>query len=71
VILAGLLSAALVLCVSTGTTMMLEGNTVAFVFWLLLGLASLYGPWAPPWTDALAGGEQLRTGDRRESATPS
>ncbi|PZR60954.1 MAG: hypothetical protein DLM71_09780 [Chloroflexi bacterium] len=71
VVLAGLISAVLVLCVSTGTTMMLEGNTVAFVFWLLLGMASLYGRWAPAWTDALGNPEPVRTAARRVSATPS
>lgn len=42
VVMAGIAAAVLMLCVSTVTTMLLEGNTIAFVFWFLLGLGSLY-----------------------------
>ncbi len=34
---AGIVSAAAVLCVATVTTMLLEGNTAAFLFWFMLG----------------------------------
>jgi hypothetical protein len=43
-VLAGTLGGSAVLIISTGTTMLLEGNTAAFLFWFLLGLASLYVP---------------------------
>jgi O-antigen ligase len=36
----GALAAAAMVIVSNGTTMLLEGNTVAFMFWLLLGIGS-------------------------------
>ena len=38
---AGIVSAAAVMCVASFTTMLLEGNTLAFLFWLLLGIGSL------------------------------
>jgi len=41
VVAAGVLGAAATLCLSSTTTMLLEGNTVAFLFWFLLGLGSL------------------------------
>jgi O-antigen ligase len=44
VVAAGLLAGAASVVVSNGTTMLLEGNTVAFMFWLLLGIGSLYQP---------------------------
>jgi O-antigen ligase len=56
---AGIVSAAAVLCVATVTTMLLEGNTAAFLFWFLLGLGSMTWPAA------------LRTGDPPGSATAS
>jgi len=43
-VLAGVVGGSAALIVSTGTTMLLEGNTAAFLFWFLLGLASLYVP---------------------------
>ena len=56
---AGVVSATAVLCVATVTTMLLEGNTAAFLFWFLLGLGSMTWP------------AQVRTGDPRGSATAS
>jgi O-antigen ligase len=44
VIAAGILAGIATVSVSTGTTMLLEGNTVAFMFWFLLGIGSLYRP---------------------------
>ena len=41
VLAAGALGGAAMVTVATGTTMLLEGNTVAFVFWFILGVASL------------------------------
>lgn len=41
---AGVVSAIAVLCVATVTTMLLEGNTAAFLFWFLLGLGSMTWP---------------------------
>ena len=38
---AGVVSATAVVCVATVTTMLLEGNTAAFLFWFLLGLGSM------------------------------
>jgi O-antigen ligase len=38
---AGIVSAAGVLCFATVTTMLLEGNTAAFLFWFMLGLGSM------------------------------
>jgi hypothetical protein len=38
---AGIVSAAAVLCFATVTTMLLEGNTAAFLFWFMLGLGSM------------------------------
>lgn len=43
---AGIVSATAVVCVATVTTMLLEGNTAAFLFWFLLGLGSLTVPMA-------------------------
>jgi O-antigen ligase len=56
---AGIVSAAAVLCFATVTTMLLEGNTAAFLFWFMLGLGSM--TWA--------GG--VRTDDPPASATAS
>lgn len=44
VMAAGILAGIATVCVSTGTTMLLEGNTVAFMFWFMLGIGSLYRP---------------------------
>ncbi len=55
---AGIVSATAVVCVATVTTMLLEGNTAAFLFWFLLGLGSLTLPMA-------------RTAALEGSATPS
>jgi O-antigen ligase len=41
ILAAGALGGAATVTVATGTTMLLEGNTVAFVFWFILGVASL------------------------------
>jgi O-antigen ligase len=56
---AGIVSAAAVLCVAVITTMLLEGNTAAFLFWFVLGLGSMTWPAA------------VRTGDPPGSATAS
>ena len=40
IVLVGIVSAALSLVVNSGTTMLLEANSVAFVFWFLVGLGS-------------------------------
>lgn len=56
---AGVVSATAVVCVAAVTTMLLEGNTVAFLFWFLLGIGSL------------AQRAELRTGDPGEAATVS
>jgi hypothetical protein len=37
-------SAVAVVCVAAFTTMLLEGNTAAFLFWFLLGIGSLAKP---------------------------
>ncbi len=47
VLAAGVLGATATVVVATGTTMLLEGNTVAFMFWFVLGIGSLLGPMAP------------------------
>lgn len=44
VVAAGILAGVAAVSISTGTTMLLEGNTVAFMFWFLLGIGSLYRP---------------------------
>ncbi len=41
VVTAGILGAAATLILSSVTTMLLEGNTIAFIFWFLLGLGSV------------------------------
>jgi len=41
VVTAGVLGAAATLALSSVTTMLLEGNTVAFLFWFLLGIGSV------------------------------
>jgi O-antigen ligase len=56
---AGIVSGVVVVSVATITTMLLEGNTVAFLFWFLLGLGSMTWPAA------------VRTGDPPGSATAS
>ncbi|MGH2463330.1 MAG: O-antigen ligase family protein [Candidatus Limnocylindria bacterium] len=38
---AGVVSSTAVVCIATVTTMLLEGNTAAFLFWFLLGIGSL------------------------------
>jgi hypothetical protein len=56
VLAAGALGGTAMVVVSTGTTMLLEGNTVAFMFWFVLGIGSLLGPMpsAPSASDAAA-----------------
>lgn len=44
VVAAGVVGGAAAVSLSTSTTMLLEGNTVAFLFWFLLGLGSLTVP---------------------------
>ena len=56
---AGVVSASAILCVASVTTMLLEGNTAAFLFWFLLGLGSMTWP------------AELRTDDPPGSATAS
>jgi O-antigen ligase len=56
---AGVVSGVAVLCVATVTTMLLEGNTVAFLFWFLLGIGST------------SAGTVARTDAPAGSATPS
>jgi O-antigen ligase len=56
---AGVVSATAVVGVATFSTMLLEGNTAAFLFWFLLGLGSLTAP------------AEARTGDPAAVATPS
>jgi len=56
---AGVVSATAVVCVATVTTMLLEGNTAAFLFWFLLGIGSMAEP------------EATRTGDPGGAATAS
>jgi O-antigen ligase len=56
---AGVVSAAAILCVAVVTTMLLEGNTAAFLFWFLLGIGSMTWPAA------------VRTADQPGSATGS
>ena len=56
---AGVVSATAVVCVATVTTMLLEGNTAAFLFWFLLGIGSMAEP------------ETTRTGDPGGAATAS
>lgn len=51
ILLAGIIAATASIALSAVTTMALEGNSVAFTFWFLLGLASLL---TPAWTDAEA-----------------
>jgi hypothetical protein len=48
VMTAGILVSTAALCIITGTTMGLEGNTVAFMFWFVLGIGSLYGTQPEP-----------------------
>ncbi|MDQ2941967.1 MAG: O-antigen ligase family protein [Chloroflexota bacterium] len=43
VMIAGVLVATVAMSVIAGTTMSLEGNTAAFMFWFVLGVGSLYG----------------------------
>jgi hypothetical protein len=43
VMVAGILVATASMSIVAGTTMSLEGNTSAFMFWLVLGIGSLYG----------------------------
>jgi hypothetical protein len=56
VLAAGALGGTAMVVVSTGTTMLLEGNTVAFMFWFVLGIGSRLGPMpsAPSGSDAAA-----------------
>ncbi|MEK6192244.1 MAG: O-antigen ligase family protein [Chloroflexota bacterium] len=56
---AGVVSATVVVCVATVTTMLLEGNTAAFLFWFLLGIGSMAVP------------EATRTGAPGGAATAS
>jgi O-antigen ligase len=41
---AGVVTATAVVCVAAFTTMLLEGNTAAFLFWFLLGIGSMAAP---------------------------
>ncbi len=70
---AGVVSAAAVLCVATVTTMLLEGNTAAFLFWFMLGLGSM--TWAGTKPAGIKQAElvdpSVRTGDPPPSATAS
>jgi hypothetical protein len=43
VMVAGILVATAAMSIIAGTTMSLEGNTSAFMFWFVLGIGSLYG----------------------------
>ena len=43
VMVAGILMATAAMSIIAGTTMSLEGNTSAFMFWFVLGIGSLYG----------------------------
>ena len=54
---AGIVSGVVTVVVAVFTTMLLEGNTAAFLFWFLLGLGSMTLPAA------------VRTGDRPAAAT--
>lgn len=56
---AGIVSATAVVCVAAFTTMLLEGNTAAFLFWFLLGIGSMAAP------------GETRTGDPAGTARPS
>ena len=56
---AGVVSATAVVCIAAVTTMLLEGNTAAFLFWFLLGIGSLAERGA------------TRTGDPEGAATAS
>ena len=56
---AGIVSATAVVCVAAFTTMLLEGNTAAFLFWFLLGVGSMAAP------------AEARTGDPAGTARPS
>jgi O-antigen ligase len=56
---AGIVSGVVTVVVAVFTTMLLEGNTAAFLFWFLLGLGSMTLPAA------------VRTGDPPEAATAS
>ncbi|HEX9738525.1 MAG TPA: O-antigen ligase family protein [Candidatus Limnocylindria bacterium] len=56
---ASVVSATAVVCVTAFTTMLLEGNTAAFMFWFLLGIGSLAEP------------AEARTGDPAGVATAS
>ena len=44
VVVAGVAGATAAVCLSSATTMLLEGNTVAYPFWFLLGLGSVTVP---------------------------
>lgn len=44
VVVAGVAGATAAVCLSSATTMLLEGNTVAYPFWFLLGLGSVTAP---------------------------
>ena len=48
VVAAGVLGAAATLSLSSTTTMLLEGNTVAFLFWFLLGIGSVVAAGSRP-----------------------
>ena len=45
---AGILVAMVASVIITGTTMGLEANMVAFIFWLMLGIGSLYATQPQP-----------------------
>jgi ABC-type Fe3+-siderophore transport system permease subunit len=59
VVLTGIAIATLALVVNSVTTMLLEANSVAFVFWFLLGIGSLVA--AHEDTEPAAAGSQVPT----------
>ncbi|MGZ8475244.1 MAG: O-antigen ligase family protein [Candidatus Limnocylindria bacterium] len=48
VLLGGIATATVALAVSSVTTMLLEANSVGFLFWFLLGLGSIAAAWVTP-----------------------
>lgn len=70
VLVAGILAAAASVTVSTGTTMLLEGNTVAFIFWFLLGIGSLRQPLGLESSRAQSRKTDAHSEDRRHKVQP-
>ena len=62
VALAGIAAATTGLAVSSGTTMLLEANSIGFVFWLLLGLGALVVAAVPAADRALPEGDASAAG---------